>query len=279
MKTPKLKFDRVDLSQRMKRIVEQLKPVCAKVSTILNLELLESNRSIGQYIAMSLNAEFSRKPGHAPILPSGFAFSRPMTTPEFTEPKFYGRMDEKSTTIKNITHGYYCDKDLTVIPIVGPGGIGKTTLSRYIYKEVHNYFDVTVWVCVTLNFNVYRLKEEIAKSIPQLKDKKDNGPHDLIEQSLGSKFLLVLDDMWNCGHEDEWKHLLASLKKGQTNGNLILVTTRFPAVAEMVKTIDRPIQLKGLDPQVFWELFQAYVFGNEKSAKDHANLLDTGKMI
>ena len=70
MKTPKLKFDRVDLSQRMKRIVEQLKPLCAKVSTILNLELLESHRRIGQYFAMRLNAEF-------------------------TDPTVYGRMDEK----------------------------------------------------------------------------------------------------------------------------------------------------------------------------------------
>ncbi|XP_052160204.1 putative disease resistance protein RGA3 [Oryza glaberrima] len=277
VKTPKLKFDRVDLSTRMKHIVEQLKSVCAKVSTILNLELLESNRTIG---LMSLNAALSRMPGQAPLLPSSIAMSRPVTTSEFIDLEFYGRMSERSKITNDITQGDYCGKDLTIIPIVGSGGIGKTTLTQNIYREVQNHFDVKVWVCVSLNFNVYRLKEEIAKLIPGLKDEKPGGPDDLIEQRLKSKrFLLVLDDMWNCGNEDEWKRLLAPLRKAQSTGNIILVTTRFLAVAEMVKTIDHSIQLEGLESDVFWELFQACVFGDEKSIDNHADLLVTGKKI
>uniref|UniRef100_A0A0D9WTY9 Uncharacterized protein n=1 Tax=Leersia perrieri TaxID=77586 RepID=A0A0D9WTY9_9ORYZ len=281
MKIPKLKFDRVHLSRRIKNITERLKPVCAKVSTILNLEFLESNNSIGQYIAISLNAEFSRKPGHTPILTSSFASNRPITTPEFIEPKFYGRMDESNTIVRDITQGEYHDKDLTVIPIVGPGGIGKTTLTQHLYKEVQNHFDVKVWICISLNFNVYILKEEIAKSIPKVHAEKNGGGlDDLIEQRLKSKkFLLVLDDIWNCGTEDEWKRLLAPLRKAQTKGNIILVTTRIPVVGEMVKTIDSPIYLEGLKPDEFWNLFQAYAFGDEKSINDHAYLQETGKMI
>jgi hypothetical protein len=279
-KTPKLKFDRVDLSTRMKHIVEQLKPVCAKVATILNLELLESNRSIGQCIAMSLNSEFSGKMGHAVVLPSSIAMNRPVTTSDFIEPKFYGREGEKSTIINDVIEGDYCDVDLTVIPIVGPGGIGKTTLTQQIYKEVQNHFDVNIWVCVSLNFNVYRLKEEIAKSIPKVNEENSGWPDDLIEQRLKSKrFLLVLDDIWNLVYEDEWKQLLAPLKKAQSKGNIIVVTTRFPAVAEMVKTTNCSIQLEGLEPKMFWELFKAYAFGDEKTVNDHGNLQETGKMI
>uniref|UniRef100_J3MHH3 Uncharacterized protein n=1 Tax=Oryza brachyantha TaxID=4533 RepID=J3MHH3_ORYBR len=193
---------------------------------------------------------------------------------------FFGRADEKSKVITDITKGDYCDLDITVIPIVGPGGIGKTTLTQHIYKELQNHFDVKIWVCVSLNFNVYRLKDEIAKSIPKVNDEKPGSPDDLIEQRLKSnKFLLVLDDMWNCGYEGEWKRLLSPLKKAQSKGNIIIVTTRFPAVAQMVKTITHSVRLEGLETEMFWKLFQACVFGDGKSTNGNDNLQEIGKMI
>nr|CAB3453080.1 unnamed protein product [Digitaria exilis] len=121
---PKLKFDRVDMSRKMKEIVEQLKPLCAKVSTILNLELLSANLS---------NA------------PKGMAADRPKTTPESGEPEFYGRKDETSSIINGIIKGEQSDIGIMVLPIVGPGGIGKTTLTQNIYKELKDHFDTKLW--------------------------------------------------------------------------------------------------------------------------------------
>ena len=78
--------------------------------------------------------------------------------------------------------------------------------------------------------------------------------------------MLVLDDMWNCSNVDEWNMFLVPFTKGQTKGNVILVTTRFPALAQIVKTPASDWKdLKGLDPESFKELFRAYAFGDNQS--------------
>ncbi|TVU16198.1 hypothetical protein EJB05_39750, partial [Eragrostis curvula] len=274
IKAPKLKFNRVEISERMKEIVQQLKPVCSKVSIVLNLELLDSNRCISQSIARSLDAMSSKEQGRIPLTSDSVANkSRPITTPELIESEFYGRTDETSKIIHDIVEGEYSEKDITVLPIVGPGGIGKTTLTQYIYKELQVHFEVKTWVCVSTNFNVYRLIQEIADNLK--KDSNDSPEKRIEDRVQSSKFLLVLDDMWNCSDMDEWKRFLMPFKKGQKKGNVILVTTRFPAVAQIVKTTDQMVNLEGLDDDAYKKLFLACIFGDQQSANDYAGLLDT----
>nr|UBY07475.1 NBS-LRR disease resistance protein [Dasypyrum villosum] len=256
--TPKLEFDRVDLSRRMRLIVEQLQPVCAKVATILNLEFLGSSHT-------------------APSI----AKSPRTTTSDIVEPTLYGREPAKKRIIDSITHDKYSGKDLTILPIVGPGGIGKTTLVQHIYhsEEVQKHFQVKVWICVSQNFNVSKLTEEIEKALPSVEGEKKGREEELIEQRLNSKrFLFILDDIWKCESED-WKRLLVPLTKGHAKGNVILVTTRFPAVAEIVKTTDSSIILEGLEHGVFRDFFQACIFGDEQSQKDHHVLHGIGDKI
>uniref|UniRef100_A0A0E0AJX9 AAA+ ATPase domain-containing protein n=1 Tax=Oryza glumipatula TaxID=40148 RepID=A0A0E0AJX9_9ORYZ len=257
--TPKLKFDRVGLSKKMKIIVEQLQPVCAKVATILNLELL------GSHLTMQ----------------SRSAKSRPVTTPTSIEPTLYGRDTIMKRIIDSITQGKCCEEFLTVLPIVGPGGIGKTTLIQHMYNSqlVQNHFQIKVWICVSQSFSVGKLIEEIKEKLPKEGENKNGSAEELIERKLKSKrFLLILDDIWKC-ESDDWKRLLVPLSKGQTKGNIIIVTTRFPVVTETVKTIDNKILLEGLDDVEFEELFLAYVFGPGKSRNGRQDLLDIGKDI
>ena len=81
-----------------------------------------------------------------------------------------------------------------------------------------------------------------------------------IEKGLKSKrFLIVFDDIWECTTQD-WETLLAPLGKGETTGNMVLVTTRFPSKVDDVKTTN-PISLKGVEPGGILKLFEALIFG------------------
>jgi hypothetical protein len=262
-KTQKLEFDRVGVSKEMAAIVNKLKSVRGGVSEIL------------------------KTLGYIPNTAQDFAHnSRPMTTSESTEPRLYGRDLVMNSIIHDITQGEYCGNEfITVLPVVGPGGIGKTTLTQHIYhsQKVQDHFHVKVWKCVSPNFNVDKLAEEILKCIPKPKDDEKEGTTtaDLISQRLKSaRFLLVLDDMWKCSNVDEWKRLLLPFKKSQVKGNIIIVTTRFPAVADMVKTADHPIELQGLGHEEFKELFLAFIFADQQTKRDQSFLLlETGDKI
>jgi hypothetical protein len=178
--------------------------------------------------------------------------------------------------IDGITSKYQAN-NLTVLSIVGPGGLGKTTLTQHIYEEAKSHFQVLVWVCVSQNFSASRLAQEIVKQIPKLDNEKGNeSVEDLIEKRLQSKrFLLVLDDMWT-DHEDEWKKLLAPFKKGQTVGNMAIVTTRIPKVAQMVTTVGCPIRLERLNDEECMCFFQECVFGDQQTWQGHTYLHDFG---
>ncbi|KAF8694258.1 hypothetical protein HU200_038396 [Digitaria exilis] len=164
VQTPKLKFDRMDISKKMKDIVEKLKHVSAKVSTILDKELLGSAIQKLEVLGSSHTRTQNN------------TMDRPRTTPDIIEPKLYGRDNQKKSLIDGITHGQYFSNDLVVLPIVGPGGIGKRTFTQHVYDEVKNHFEVPIWICVSLSFNVSRFLKE---------NKKDNGTpyyvvHDLL---------------------------------------------------------------------------------------------------
>ena len=132
---PMPEFNRVEFSQKIKDTVEQLKRMSEDVDKIL------------------------KHCGHRTVL--DIAQRRPTTTPQSAEPKLYGRALVMNNIIHDITEGQYCDKCLTVLPVIGQGGMGKTTLIQHIYKnqQVQNYFPVRIWICVSFNFNLGKVLE------------------------------------------------------------------------------------------------------------------------
>ncbi|TKW03195.1 hypothetical protein SEVIR_7G007415v4 [Setaria viridis] len=83
--------------------------------------------------------------------------------------------------------------------------------------------------------------------------------------------------MWTCKSEIEWRTLLAPLTKAEVDGNMIMVTTRFHNIAELVETTN-PIILEGLEPKELWKFFLACTFDDYRTEKDE-DLLDIGRKI
>ena len=57
-------------------------------------------------------------------------------------------------------------RNVSVIPIIGIGGLGKTTIAKVVYSDegVVSHFQLKMWVCASEDFLVTRLIKEILKS-------------------------------------------------------------------------------------------------------------------
>lgn len=57
-------------------------------------------------------------------------------------------------------------EDLSVYPIVGLSGIGKTTLAQLIFNHemVVDHFHIRIWVCVSENFSLKRIIKAIIEA-------------------------------------------------------------------------------------------------------------------
>ncbi|KAJ0717085.1 putative P-loop containing nucleoside triphosphate hydrolase, leucine-rich repeat domain superfamily [Helianthus annuus] len=120
-----------------------------------------------------------------------------------------------------------CDQNYSIVPIIGMGGVGKTTLARLVYDEqlVKDHFDLKAWVCVSDEFDTVRISKEIFQSMANKEVPDFNRLQEALKDHVkGKKFLLVLDDIWSESYED-WETLVKPLYTC-ASGSKIIITTR-----------------------------------------------------
>ncbi|XP_060669494.1 putative disease resistance RPP13-like protein 1 [Ziziphus jujuba] len=84
---------------------------------------------------------------------------RPPTTSLIEESEFYGRNGDKEAIIKLLLKDDYKGSNkVCVIPIVGMGGIGETTLAQSVYNnhKVQRHFNLRSWVYVSEEFDIFK---------------------------------------------------------------------------------------------------------------------------
>ena len=203
--------------------------------------------------------------------------SGPLTTSYPEEYGVFGREKDKEAIFEKFQSNGASVDGICVVTIVGMGGVGKTTLARFVFndKRVKESFDLKAWVCVSENFDSDRIVKTISEAIPN--DQNMNSPqNELREKFNGKKIFLVLDDFWNENYCD-WAELLRVFKCGAKEIKII-ITTRSEKVATNVRTVKEAVSLEKLSDEECWSLFEKHAFINGK-AGEFPILEDIGKQI
>ncbi|OEL30873.1 hypothetical protein BAE44_0008112 [Dichanthelium oligosanthes] len=108
----KLPFDRVAMSKKIEQLIEDMHSKCSPISDLLKIN---PGSSLQTYM-----------PGST---------KRYVTSSEITQRKLFGRDAIFEKAINEITNCTHNGEVLSVLPIVGPGGIGKTTFTQHLYND------------------------------------------------------------------------------------------------------------------------------------------------
>ena len=161
---------------------------------------------------------------------------RPLTTSLVYEPQIYGRDADKQIIIDMLLRdesGPAEETNVSVVPIVAMGGMGKPTLARLVYDdaETAKHFNLKAWVCVSDQFDAVRVTKTILNSVMTSQSTTESLDFNQTQEKLreelkGKRFLLVLDDMWNDNYGD-WCCLQSPFLSG-SRGSKIIVTSVVP---------------------------------------------------
>ncbi|XP_020971009.1 putative disease resistance protein At3g14460 isoform X2 [Arachis ipaensis] len=209
-------------------------------------------------------------------IPTGSSSWRPPST-SLERGIVYGRDDDKQALIKMLNDNNH--HNLSVIYIVGMGGVGKTTLAQCLYNntDLMKGFDLKAWICVSENFDIVETTKNLIKEITSgvcCLDGFNLLQQDLKEKLSEKKFFVVLDDIWS-NDGDKWKSFITPFQHGR-KGSTVLLTTRKENVAPIVQNYNSYF-LNGLSDDYCWSIFADNSSFPESNGS--SELEEIGKMI
>ncbi|KAL0441046.1 UNVERIFIED_CONTAM: Disease resistance protein RPP13 [Sesamum radiatum] len=153
------------------------------------------------------------------------------------------------------------ESNLQIVPIVGMGGIGKTTLAinAFNHPYIINRFDILAWITISQEYDMKEILLGLLNDATIKENAEIEELEELFYQKLfGRKYLIVIDDIWST---KIWNNLRRFFPDNR-NGSRILMTTRLTNVAVSLGSL-KPYLMDFLDEAKSWNLLCEKVFGQK----------------
>ncbi|KAK4437298.1 putative late blight resistance proteinR1B-16 [Sesamum alatum] len=161
--------------------------------------------------------------------------------------------------VDELTRG---ESNIQILPVVGMGGIGKTTLAQNAFNHPYivNRFDIRIWFTISQQYSVREILQKYLfdgkKNEADTTDQLGERLHKLL---FGKRYLIIMDDVWSI---KVWEDFMLYLPNNG-NGSRILMTTRLLDVARSLGFDNHYFPVNFLDEDKSWNLLCEKVFAQK----------------
>ncbi|CAM8885189.1 unnamed protein product [Rhodiola kirilowii] len=182
------------------------------------------------------------------------------------EADLVGIKEPKNKLIKMLFSG---DSTLQIIPVVGMGGLGKTTLVKQVYDdgEIKMKFQKQAWITFS---QTYKIEDLLIDVIEQLHTESTQRLPDaiwsmkivplkkMVNTLLNeNRYLVVIDDVWSI---EAWKAVEHAFPKNSYSSRVILTTRNADVASTTCKPRGHVYNLEPLSEVASQKLFSKKIF-------------------